>query len=203
MICRITGMKKFVPGQLPTVYPTIGTRAYLDYTMGCFRAIFYYFLVVAICAANHSVDKAGERTVEKLRSIEERENHRPKTEEEKTLEAHCRVRVDDSYDEVYRLSTFIMRYQYLQYTKAIDEAIGACETTPIPIESDESSEEESSEENSDVDSVNTPAPKEQPRTLHSPIRNWWLFRVFQKYIEKHDVPTKQIFWLRVKKNWLL
>ena len=196
-------MKKYVPRTLPSVYPTFGSRDYLDFTTGCFRAIFYYFLVVAICAANHSVDKAGERTVERLRSIEEKENKRPKTEEEKTLEAHCRVRVDNSYDEVYRLSTFIMRHQYLQYTQAIEDDISACEMTPVPIASDESSEEESSEENSESDTLDTPTPKEEPKTIHTSIRNWWLFRVFQKYIENHNVPTKHIFWLRVKKNWLL
>lgn len=196
-------MKKYVPRNLPETYPTIGSRAYLDFTIGCFRAIFYYFLVVAICAANHSVDKAGKRTVERLRAIEEKENEREKTEEEKTLDTHCRVRVDASYDEVYRLSTFIMHQQYISYTVAIEEAINACDMTPVPNEDDESSEEESSEDATESDQSDTPAPEEEKKIVHTSIRNWWLFRVFQKYIENHNVPTKHIFWLRVKKNWLL
>ena len=212
-------MKKYVPTVLPSEYPSIHSAKSRQYTAGCTRAIIYYFLVVVICALSHSVEKVGVRTVEKLRAIEEEEKERVKTPEECAADKACHVQVDASYDEVYRLSTFVLHHIYQRYTALIQEAITAFEASTTPVNAKEEEEvetmtvttqepesvepQEEEEDVEDIEEGDTDSEDEKEDKMPASIKTWWLFRVFRKYIENHEVPTRHVFWLRVKKNWVL
>lgn len=165
---------------------------YKAFTQGCFRAIFYYFMVVAICALSHSVDKVGMRTVDKLHAIEAAEGSSP------SEDVACKVRVDDSYDEVYRLSTVVLRRMYLSRCAAVQEALA--EYKEEMAKKPKTPEEEVPETDSMSD---LETPQEEKKTPLKGMKIPWLSRVFTRYSENHEVPTSHIFWLRLKKNWLL
>ena len=80
--------------------------------------------------------------MEKLRAIEEEEKERVKTPEECAADKACHVQVDASYDEVYRLSTFVLHHIYQRYTPLIQEAITAFEASTTPVNAKEEEEVE-------------------------------------------------------------
>lgn len=209
---RLLGFKRYIQSDLtvPTESLSFFSSQYWKFTLGNFRSIFYYVAILAICGLNYIVDKMGVRLVNKLQELE------TKAQEENTLqeEHHCRIKEIKDYDEVYRLSTIITRGIYIMRKEGIAAAVKKYEedkiVTPsteeeekVEEETEEETEVEETEEYSDVEqpSETLPTPAELKPKIH--VKKPFMLRLFNKYSDKHDIPTTHIFWLHVKKNLYL
>ena len=202
---RLLGLKKYVPSEVPALYPSIQSDVFWQFTGRSFRAVFYYFCVTAICGLSRLVDEMGEEVVAGLQEAERNE-----AVEEDTL----KVQMDSCYDEVYRLSTLVMHGIYKQREEEIQHELEELHKDESPVENESSDEERGdaySEEYSEgvlsySDEEQGESKTEQPvrKPSQNPSQNRaFLLRLFNRYVEAHDIPTPHIFWLKLRKNNLL
>ena len=144
------------------------------------------------------VEKMGHRLLDKLHSLEPQANDDTRA---------CKVRVEDSFDEVYRLSTIVMRGMYLQRKDEVNSAIEGFNQEKQRAEDEEREIQEAiAAEAVDSDEEASPVEGEvevKNRGARRHSKEPFIFRVFKVYVERHNVPTPHIFWLRLKKNILL
>lgn len=211
---RLLGLKKYVPLDVPQEYPLLTSSVFWDFTFGSFRAVFYYFAVTAICGLSRLVDEMGEALVASLQEAERTEG---------VEKDDLKVQVDASYDEVYRLSTLVMHGIFKNREEEIQQELDKFRsdaTTPVPnrAEDEEYSDysEYSGDEASGVpggqDSVDPEELEEgeefeesveEVTTQSSRKKQPFVFRMFNRYVTEHNIPTPRIFWLKLKKNNLL
>lgn len=201
MTRRLLGLKKYVPSEVPTFYPAIQSEVFWQFTGRSFRAVFYYFCVTAICGLSRLVDEMGEEVVAGLQEAERNEA---------VAEDNLKVQMDSCYDEVYRLSTLVMHGIYKQREEEIQRELEELHKDESPVEREVSEErDEYSEEYSDgaasysdeeLGESETPV---EERPMRQSQKQSFLLRMFNRYVEAHDIPTAHIFWLKLRKNNLL
>lgn len=205
-----------MPLDVPQEYPQLSSSVFWDFTFGSFRAVFYYFAVTAICGLSRLVDEMGEALVANLQEAERTEG---------VEKDDLKVQVDASYDEVYRLSTLVMHGIFKNREEEIQRELDKCHsdaTTPKPVAAAEDSEYSEYSEDSEYsdaeagDKPREPEEPEEPKEFKEPEESVeevtaqsghkkqpFVFRMFNRYVTEHNIPTPRVFWLKLKKNNLL
>ena len=195
-------MIRFITSEFPEVYPSIDTSLLWTFTKEVFRSIVYYFLVIVISALSRMVSEMGTSLMEKLHDLESKE------EEDRRS---CKVKIEDRYGEVYRLSTIVMRGMYLRLKDQATESLNEYTQEQQRL-LDEELEMQQAIVSGAVDSEEELTPEEEeqlhqmeatPRRAAPVSKQPFVFRIFESYVESHKIPTPHIMWLRIKKNLLL
>ena len=163
--------------------------------------------MVSICVLSHIVSNMGEKLVLQINQAIDNNAFNNSNQD-------CPIEIDSDYDEVYKLSTYILREMYLNYRASIadDHKMNVVQEE----RSTDNQEERQQEDNIQIEEsslirislstidVSDQSPEiDMIKKKDRSLRSWWLYPVFRQYLILHNVSTPRVFWLHTKKNFVL